>query len=76
MKIFLIVLLTTIAIGGWQQAQKIHRLETVYAVCNTSRISPTINETECGQLQDKWHIEFLCRDNNTDPNNVCWTEQK
>lgn len=76
MKIFFIILLTTVAIGGWQQAEKVHKLETVYAVCNESRISPTITETECGQLQDKWGIEFLCQANNTDPQNHCWTEQK
>lgn len=76
MKTFFIILATIMAIGLWQQAQKVHKLETVYAVCNESRISLTITEKECGQLQDLWHIEFLCKANNTDPANVCWTEKK
>lgn len=48
----------------------------VYSVCNQSRISPTITEGECGRLQDKWNIEFICAANNQNPNTRCWTESK
>lgn len=47
----------------------------VYHVCNESRISPTLNEHECGSLQDQYHLEFLCQQNNMMPNTYCWVEK-
>lgn len=76
MKTFLIIVLTIIAISLWQHLENNYRRDIVFQVCNTSRISPNINETECGNLQDKWGKEFLCRVNNADPNNFCWVEDK
>lgn len=76
MKYFIIIVLTTIAIGLWQHSETESHRATVYQVCNASRISPTISEGECGKLQDKWGIEFLCASANSDPTNYCWTEVK
>lgn len=48
----------------------------VYSICNQSRMSAEIKETQCGDLQDQTHTEFLCIDGNTSPDNICWVEQK
>jgi hypothetical protein len=48
----------------------------VYRVCNQSRISSTITEGSCADLQDATNTEFLCAENNTSPNNICWVEVK
>lgn len=65
------------------QADKANRTEQlneeeqhVYDVCNDSRISKDINETNCGFLQDKYNMEFICKENNTSVNNMCWVEYK
>jgi hypothetical protein len=50
--------------------------DMVFATCNQARVSPTINEKECGRLQDVWNREFLCSSNDTNPNTHCWVEQK
>lgn len=49
----------------------------VYAVCNSARqeISGT-SEQACGDLQDKYNIEFLCEARNSEASNHCWTEVK
>lgn len=51
-------------------------LSNVYTVCNDSRISSEINETQCGELQDMTDTEFLCDANNMSPANHCWVEDK
>lgn len=48
----------------------------VYDVCNDSRISATISENNCGYLQDRYNMEFICKENNTSVNNMCWVEYK
>ncbi len=48
----------------------------VYKVCNESRISSTIDEKGCGELQDALHYEFLCETNNTNPATHCWVEKR
>lgn len=50
--------------------------EQVYETCNQSRVSPTVSEEACGALQDAYGIEFLCKDHNSEPQTVCWTEVK
>jgi len=51
-------------------------LSTVYAICNESRISATINETQCGDIQDSTQTEYLCKENNSLSTTYCWTEDK
>lgn len=52
----------------------------VYDVCNDSRIntsnSKTVPEYNCGFLQDKYNMEFICKQNNNSVNNMCWVEYK
>lgn len=49
----------------------------VYAVCNSARLEISgASEQACGQLQDKYGIEFLCNANNNSPATNCWTEAK
>lgn len=48
----------------------------VYAECQRSRLSVSITEKRCGELQDKYNIEFLCEANNNLESNHCWTEAK
>lgn len=50
--------------------------QLVYDVCNESRLSASINETQCGDMQDETNTEFLCEANNTSPTNYCWVEVK
>lgn len=50
--------------------------EQVYAVCQQSRLSPTIDERGCADLQDQLHVEYLCDHNNNLESNHCWTETK
>lgn len=49
----------------------------VYAVCNSARLELNgASEEACGQVQDKYNIEFLCEANNNLPATNCWTEAK
>lgn len=49
----------------------------VYAVCNSARQEISgASENACGDLQDKYNIEFLCQANNSEASNNCWTEIK
>lgn len=52
------------------------RSDVVYAVCNSSRTTPNVSERECARLQEQWHREFMCVDNNDSPDNYCWVEVK
>lgn len=47
----------------------------VYAVCNSAHQEISgASEQRCGELQDKYNIEFLCSDTSAGIN--CWTEIK
>lgn len=59
------------ASGATESAKRL-----VYSVCNDSRMSPTITEQQCGDLQDQTGTEFLCEEANTSPTNICWVEVK
>lgn len=48
----------------------------VYDICQQSRISPTIDERGCADLQDQLGYEYLCQANNMSVNNHCWVERK
>lgn len=48
----------------------------VYDVCNNSRVTDMYSEQTCGDVQDFYHIEFLCTDNNKLTTNQCWVEVK
>lgn len=49
----------------------------VYAVCNSARQEMSgASEQACGDLQDKYNIEFLCEARNSEASNHCWTEIK
>lgn len=48
----------------------------VYDICQQSRISPTISEDGCAQIQDALGYEYLCQANNASPDNHCWVERK
>lgn len=63
------------------QAVAIHLLQPdnkdlVYSACNESRISDTVTEETCGYLQDRYNMEFLCKENNKDSQTQCWVEEK
>lgn len=49
----------------------------VYNVCNDARLEVSGDSEEaCGQVQDKYNIEFLCESNNWLASTHCWTEAK
>lgn len=49
----------------------------VYAVCNSARQELSgASENQCGNLQDRYNIEFLCNANNSSADTHCWTEIK
>lgn len=78
---FTVVLLLALAYGlgnaaGGASGSVTTAKQLVYSVCNESRISATINETQCGDMQDETNTEFLCEANNTSPINYCWVEVK
>lgn len=62
--------------GMWSMSNRVDPAKLVYQVCNESRISLSINERGCGDLQDQLHMEFVCEHNNTDPDNHCQVEEK
>lgn len=48
----------------------------IYHVCNESRVSRTINEKECGELQDRFGKVFLCERHNMNVDNHCWVARE
>jgi len=50
--------------------------EAVYAVCNRAHTADNPDEETCGYLQDKYNVEFLCRNNYKGAANNCWVEEK
>jgi hypothetical protein len=60
----------------WSMSNRVEPADLVYQVCNESRMSETISERGCGDLQDQLHLEFLCKQANTRPDNHCWVENK
>lgn len=78
MKVFTTVIIIALLVIVLKQGSLITqtRSDIVFSVCNQSRVSVEITETECGRLQDKWHREFLCQQANRDINNKCWVEVK
>lgn len=80
MKYNILLILSIIAVlaGGiaWGVGAQARTVQHVYNVCNASRISKTISEHDCGDLQDKTNTEFLCNANNDLSTNYCWVEVK
>jgi hypothetical protein len=78
MKAFFITL--TIVIGVCVcvniQAQKGSPKEVVYQMCQSSRMTDSVAEQTCADLQDHYNIEFLCEQNNKSSSNHCWVEEK
>lgn len=52
-----------------------YNAELVYETCQQSRMSPTIDERGCADLQDQLGYEYLCKANNASADNVCWVEK-
>ncbi len=73
--ITLIVAVSFIAIGFMGRDSYAHK-QVVYDYCNNSRISDVASERTCGELQDFYHMEFLCDENNKDVGTHCWVEVK
>lgn len=71
-----VCLISATQLSGAHDEQRQATLINVYTVCNDSRISAEISETECGNLQDTTDTEFLCTANNMSPANHCWVEDK
>ena len=63
---------THLAKGTYEEYAK----QEVYRVCNQSRISPSVTEAECAELQDKYNMRFICEERNAQPDNICWVETK
>lgn len=79
MKITILLALLVGAVFGSaiNQAAADNAAREVYAVCNSARQEISgISEQACGDLQDKYNIEFLCQANNSEASNNCWTEVK
>lgn len=62
----------------YQMKPTVSKSDIVYGYCNNSRIEdePKTSEQTCGDLQDFYHVEFLCTDNNKEVGNTCWVEEK
>jgi hypothetical protein len=60
----------------WSMSNRVEPAALVYQVCNESRMSATISERGCADLQDQLHLEFLCTQANDRPDNHCWVEVK
>lgn len=59
------------------QAATANAERIVFEACNQSRLVIDGElEQRCGDLQDKYGIEFLCEFNNGKVSNRCWTEAK
>lgn len=65
-----------LAAGMLSMSTRVVPADLVYRVCNESRMSLTIDERGCADLQDQTNTEFLCQQNNNDPANHCWVEEK
>lgn len=54
-----------------QTTQRIAGAALTQQVCSqANQVNGIKSETECGNLQDKYNVEFLCS------NGACWTEIK
>lgn len=71
----LIITVTIFMFNLQYNARKEAESHAIYQVCNQARISPTIDERGCADLQDVLHYKFLCADNNTNPTTHCWVER-
>lgn len=78
MKFYLTVAVFFLALANLGMLQHMNRIEKAltYHICNESRLSAEIKETECGNIQDELHTEFLCKANNNLESNFCWVEKK
>jgi hypothetical protein len=77
LKPVLITLIVVLGVLGLAEiGQGVGRPEdVVYEVCNASRIHDIVSEQTCGELQDYYHLEFLCDKNNKLADNHCWVEK-
>lgn len=50
--------------------------DVVYQICQESRITNNVSDQTCGELQDFYRMEYLCKFNNNSTNNTCWVEVK
>ena len=70
------ILLSVIELAGmWSMSNRVDPAKLVHQICNESRIDLSISERGCGELQDQLRMEFMCEQNNTDPDNYCWVEE-
>lgn len=65
-----------IAVVGLQNQIVKSSKDTVYNLCQESRTSNKISEQTCGELQDYYNVEYLCKERNALTSNKCWTEVK
>lgn len=71
------MLIACVVFAGFVNAraeESTNKHDYVYTVCNNSRLSPTINERECADLQAELDVEFICEQRNDLVTNTCWTE--
>jgi hypothetical protein len=50
--------------------------DVVFQMCQESRATNNVSEQTCGDLQDFYGMEYLCKDRNSSTSNKCWVEVK
>lgn len=71
--VFAMAAIAILAVNLW--AQDNITKNTVYQVCQHTRMTPEIEES-CGIAMDNSKTEYLCTQNNNLPTNRCWVEDK
>lgn len=73
--ITLIVVVGLVCLANIGQAD-MQPKQVVYDMCQASRISDTVSESTCGELQERYNAEYLCDQNNKNASTHCWVEMK
>lgn len=76
MKSILITLIITVGacVISYMGGQTVSPKKVIYDVCQASRMHDFVSEQTCGDLQDYYHAEYLCKENNKKADNKCWVE--
>lgn len=71
---FKIVLVVIVGMIGFNINSAINNQRIVFEACQNSRMGKGISENTCGEMQELYHAEYICKENNSSPSNVCWVE--
>ena len=69
-----VIVLLSFAVVGQSNLAVQHDKQLVWDACNQSRQTDTVSEDTCGYLQDKFNMEYLCKNANSFADNYCWVE--